>query len=186
MLDVDVRSNRFWVFEPVCRDIYRLFFIQSRGPHRLLTPINETIMNTSPRTVVGSVEFTAQGVVISKPYNSYEDLNIRPTFDGIKFMSYLKARIEHCAKSLNENIMRATFISQELVLWEGGRFSRPVYDKMLEFYTAWQNVEDVTIDMLLADSNFKLVIQQVVRYMYDNHIDDKELFYILTELLLCA
>lgn len=144
-------------------------------------------MNDTPKTVVGSVAFTAQGVVITKPYNSPEELNWKPVdFSVTKFLTYLQARIDHCEKSLNENIMRATFISEELVLWEGGRFTRRVYDLMKKFITVYPIGYVIDTDLFMSDPMFKGVAQQVIRHLYDNKIDDKDMFYVLTEYITCA
>lgn len=143
-------------------------------------------MTQDRKTVVGAVEFTAQGVVITKTYNNPDELQLeRVEFDSEKFMSYLQARIEHCEKSLNENIMRATYISEELVLWEGGRFTRRVYEMMKDLISKYQGFE-VTFYILEKDPQFKGCCQQVVRHLYDNQIEDKNMFYILTEYITCA
>lgn len=143
-------------------------------------------MTQDRKTVVGAVEFTAQGVVITKTYNNPDELQLeRVEFDSEKFMSYLQARIEHCEKSLNENIMRATYISEELVLWEGGRFTRRVYEMMKDFISKYKGFE-VTFYILEKDPQFKGCCQQVVRHLYDNQIEDKNMFYILTEYITCA
>lgn len=143
-------------------------------------------MNDTPKTVVRSVAFTAQGVVITKSYNTPDELDyVRIEFDSEKFMSYLQARIEHCEKSLNENIMRATYISEELVLWEGGRFTRRVYEMMKNFISTYGGFRP-DFERLTKDSQFKGCCQQVIRYLYDNKIDDKDMFYILTEYITCA
>lgn len=146
---------------------------------------NPIIMTQDRRTVVGTVEFTAQGVIIAKPYNTPDELNLeRIEFDSEKFMSYLKARIDHCSRSLNENIMRATYISEELVLWEGGRFTRRVYEMMKEFVAKYPVY--TSLALLEKDSRFKGCCQQVLRHLYDNKIEDKNMFYILTEYITCA
>ena len=143
-------------------------------------------MTQDRKTVVGAVEFTAQGVVITKTYNTPDELQLeRVEFDSEKFMSYLQARIEHCEKSLTENIMRATYISEELVLWEGGRFTRRVYEMMKDFISKYQGFE-VTFYILEKDPQFKGCCQQVIRHLYDNQIEDKNMFYILTEYITCA
>lgn len=143
-------------------------------------------MTQDRKTVVGAVEFTAQGVVITKTYNTPDELQLeRVEFDSEKFMSYLQARIEHCEKSLNENIMRATFISEEQVFWEGGRFTRRVYEMMKDFISKYKGFE-VTFYILEKDPQFKGCCQQVIRHLYDNKIEDKDMFYILTEYITCA
>lgn len=142
-------------------------------------------MTQDRKTVVGAVEFTAQGVVITKTYNTPDELNlIRVDFDSEKFMSYLQARIDHCEKSLNENIMRATYISEELVLWEGGRFTRRVYEMMTDFVSRYHSF--TSLELFEKDPQFKGCCQQVIRHLYDNKIEDKNMFYILTEYITCA
>lgn len=142
-------------------------------------------MTQDRNTVVESVAFTAQGVVITKTYNTPDELDyVKTPFDAEKFMSYLQARIEHCEKSLNENIMRATFISEELVLWEGGRFTRRVYEMMKDF--VFRYYTDASFEFFEKDPQFKGCCQQVVRHLYDNKIEDKNMFYILTEYITCA
>ena len=144
-------------------------------------------MTQDRKTVVGAVEFTAQGVVITKTYNNPEELNWKPVdFSVTKFLTYLQARIDHCEKSLNENIMRATFISEELVLWEGGRFTRRVYEMMKKFITIYPIGYVIDTDLFMSDPLFKGVAQQVIRHLYDNKIEDKDMFYILTEYITCA
>lgn len=143
-------------------------------------------MTQDRNTVVESVAFTAQGVVITKTYNTPDELDyVRTPFDAEKFMSYLKARIEHCAKSLNENIMHATYISEELVLWDGGRFTRRVYEMMKDFVSTYSGFYP-DFERLTKDSQFKGCCQQVIRHLYDNKIEDKDMFYILTEYITCA
>ena len=143
-------------------------------------------MTQDRKTVVGAVEFTAQGVVITKTYNNPEEFNWKPIdFSVTKFLTYLQARIDHCEKSLNENIMRATFISEELVLWEGGRFTRRVYEMMKDFVSTYGSFHP-DFERLAKDSQFKGCCQQVIRHLYDNKIDDKDMFYILTEHITCA
>lgn len=147
---------------------------------------NPIIMTQDRKTVVGAVEFTAQGVVITKTYNNPEEFNWKPIdFSVTKFLTYLQARIDHCEKSLNENIMRATFISEELVLWEGGRFTRRVYEMMKDFVSTYGSFHP-DFERLAKDSQFKGCCQQVIRHLYDNKIDDKDMFYILTEHITCA
>ena len=147
---------------------------------------NPIIMTQDRKTVVGAVEFTAQGVVITKTYNTPDELQLeRVEFDAEKFMSYLQARIDHCEKSLNENIMRATFISEELVLWKGGRFTRRVYEMMKDFISKYSNFA-TNFDIFEKDPQFKGCCQQVIRHLYDNKIEDKDMFYILTEYITCA
>ena len=143
-------------------------------------------MTQNRKTVVDAVAFTAQGVVITKTYNTPDELDyVKTPFDAEKFMSYLQARIEHCAKSLNENIMCATYISEELVLWEGGRFTRRVYEMMKDFVEKYRGFA-INYDMLSRDPQFKGCCQQVIRHLYDNKIEDKDMFYILTEYITCA
>lgn len=138
------------------------------------------------RTVVGSVEFTAQGVVITKNYNTPDELNLeRVEFDLEKFMSYLKARIDHCEKFLNENIMSATYISEDFVLWDGGRFSRIMYKTMKDFVAKYDHLY-TSFELLQRDPLFKGCCHEVVRHLYDNKIEDKNMFYILTEYITCA
>lgn len=143
-------------------------------------------MTQNRKTVVGAVEFTAQGVVITKTYNTPDELDyVRTPFDADKFMSYLQARIDHCEKSLNENIMRATYISEELVLWDGGRFTRRVYEMMKDFVSIYSDF-CTNFEILAKDPHFKGCCQQVIRHLYDNKIEDKNMFYILTEYITCA
>ena len=124
---------------------------------------------------------------MTKTYNTPDelDLSYRVPFDSEKFMSYLQARIDHCEKSLNENIMRATYISEELVLWEGGRFTRRVYEMMKDFVFKYNDFY-TNFEILEKDPQFKGCCQQVIRHIYDNKIEDKNMFYILTEYVLCA
>ena len=151
-----------------------------------MNDLTYNIMTQNRKTVVGAVEFTAQGVVITKTYNTPDELNyIRIEFNSNKFMSYLQARIDHCEKSLNENIMRATFISEELVLWDGGRFTRRVYEMMKDFVSKYSDFA-TNFDIFERDPQFKGCCQQVVRHLYDNQIEDKDMFYILTEYIVCA
>lgn len=143
-------------------------------------------MTQNRKTVVGTVAFTAQGVVITKTYNTPDELDFeRVEFDSEKFMSYLQARIDHCAKALNENIMRATYISEELVLWDGGRFTRKVYEMMRDFVAQYRDLY-TSLALLEKDSRFKGCCQQVIRHLYDNKIEDRDMFNILTEIMLCA
>lgn len=144
-------------------------------------------MTQNRKTVVDAVAFTAQGVVITKAYNTIDELTFdyRVPFDSEKFMSYLQARIDHCEKALNENIMRATFISEELVLWDGGRFTRRVYEMMKDFVSTYDSSYP-DFERLLKDPQFKGCCQQVIRHLYDNKIEDKNMFYILTEYITCA
>ena len=138
------------------------------------------------RTVVGAVEFTAQGVVITKTYNTPDELQLeRVEFNSGKFMSYLKARIDHCEKSLNENIMRATYISEDFVLWDGGRFSRIMYKTMKDFVSKYDRLY-TSLELLKRDPHFKGCCQEVIKHLYDNKIEDKDMFYTLTEIVLCA
>lgn len=142
-------------------------------------------MTQDRRTVVGAVEFTIQGVVITKTYNTLDELNLkRDGFNSEKFISYPQARINHCEKSLNENIMRATYISEDFVLWDGGRFSRTMYKIMKNFVSKYYT--DASFEFHNKNSQFKVCCQEVIRYLYDNKIEDRDMFYILTEYITCA
>jgi hypothetical protein len=144
-------------------------------------------MTQDRKTVVGAVEFTAQGVVITKTYNKPEDFNfVRVPFDCQLFLEYLKGRIDHCAKELNENILKATYISEEMILWPGGRFTRRVYDEMVAFYTYYVDRSGLDMRFLEQDQRFKGMCQQVIRHLYFEKIEDRDMFNILTEYITCA
>lgn len=79
---------------------------------------------------VGNITFTEEGVVIKKAYSDMSEVDViseEKRLSALKCaLDYLKGRLAHCKKQLEENIVRA-IVTPHVVYWKGGHFSIPVY-----------------------------------------------------------
>lgn len=127
---------------------------------------------------IGNVEFTETGVRFEKSFTE------RPEFERVPWskiepmlIQVIKNRIEHCEKRLNDNIHKATIITPEQIIWDGGRFSKLVYEAMVMY------VENPRKNLT------SLIMQQALREMFLNRNQyDRSwniVFMILSEMLLC-
>lgn len=89
------------------------------------------------------------------------------------FRKMIERRIQHCESQLKNNLdnARATMTGQ-IVFWEGGHFSYPVWEALKE-----------AINQPL-DKWDRLIWQQIIRQMAEDHVANKEAYYIATEYLL--
>ena len=78
---------------------------------------------------------------------------------------YVRGRMKHCIKELNQNAYKAKVITPESVIWDKGHFERPVYDAMadIEKVTSWDELNN-------------LQLQQVIRALHFNSCDSDKYY----------
>lgn len=112
------------------------------------------------KTIAG-INFTETGILIERNYAENQDAVKAQRFSDAqltKFLSIAKRlaerRMQHCKLKLHANIARATHITPELILWDGGRFNVKVYESLESIL----NLTDVRkLDLLQS--------QQIIRSM---------------------
>ena len=99
----------------------------------------------------------------------------KPSFEEIEkfFKEVIDSRIEHCVNNLKAHANEAK-VASIVVVWEGGHFSVPVYESLLEAQN--QNWRDWSA----------LVWQQIIRQMIEDGCKDNLMFRIATEFILVA
>lgn len=90
-----------------------------------------------------------------------------------KFKEIIKNRIEHCENELYSHLDEAVLIGP-IVYWDGGHFSKPVYDNLQRAYKQPMSSWD------------RMTWQQIIRQLYSmNHTEEsRRLFFAATEILL--
>ena len=132
----------------------------------------------------GNIVFTESGISMSIAYGG--EMNIHCTEEQQKeafdcAIDHLRARMQHCLNQLNTNAANATFVSENMVCWKNGHFSRPVYDSMA----------DASLNAKSWDDLNRMQIQQIVRALHFNGTKKywgnakDHAFNIATEILLC-
>lgn len=122
--------------------------------------------NQFPKTVAG-ITFTKTGILIEKSYQ--HDTTVCRELNSSKFTGeYLeiakrlaKTRMAHCKQQLHVNLANATYITEYVIVWEGGHFSVPVYE-------ALEGILELTDVRKLN----KLQAQQLIRAMLLNNAND--------------
>lgn len=89
------------------------------------------------------------------------------------FRKVIEARIDHCVNNLKAHASEAK-VASIAVVWEGGHFSVPVYESLLEALE--QDIRDWS----------SLVWQQIIRQMVEDGCKDNTMFRIATEFILVA
>lgn len=120
---------------------------------------------------VGNVAFTDEGVQVFIPYSEpVEGAPVkRITYDDIRprMVAYCNRRMRRCASRLGQNLATAKTVTRDIIAWNGGHFSVPVYQALQEF------VESRGDKKVFST----LILQQVMRemkedkYIYENHLD---------------
>lgn len=90
------------------------------------------------------------------------------------FKKVIDARIQHCLEQLKNHTHEASYVEDHgVIVWEGGHFSIPVYDALLDAQE--QGIKEWN----------RLVWQQIIRQMA---IEKANLIYfnLATEFLLCG
>lgn len=127
---------------------------------------------------VGNIQFTETGIVFERPYDTEfpEWKPIRWADIKDRCVEIIQNRIQHCVDALNENVAKATYVDQLQVIWDGGRFSRPVYESMQEF------VKDRQLTLAIC--------QQILRELFLNkeqYGDEyNDVFNVISEIALCC
>lgn len=89
------------------------------------------------------------------------------------FRKVIEARIDHCVNNLKAHANEAK-VASIAVVWEGGHFSVPVYESLLEAQDQdWRNWSP-------------MVWQQIIRQMIEDGCKDNTMFQIATEFILVA
>ena len=89
------------------------------------------------------------------------------------FRKVIEARINHCVDNLKAHANEAK-VASIVVVWEGGHFSVPVYESLLEAQNQdWRDWSS-------------LVWQQIIRQMIEDGCKDNLMFRIATEFILVA
>ena len=107
-----------------------------------------------------------------------EDNNVKenkPSFEEIEkfFKEIINARIQHCVSNLKAHANEAK-VASIAVVWEGGHFSVPVYEALLEAQDQdWRSWSPA-------------VWQQIIRQMIEDKCEDHTMFQIATEFILVA
>lgn len=127
---------------------------------------------------IGSFTFSDEGVCQNSVPYSKEPFPIKRV-DDKKFYfdvrSLIQHRMLHCYAALDENFCWATYVSDQVIVWEGGHFSVPMYQAMKD----WLATDPGNVPQIIA--------QQALRQMFEEQsFSDKELFYYLTEVILFA
>ena len=89
------------------------------------------------------------------------------------FRKVIESRIDHCVNNLKAHVNEAK-VASIAVVWEGGHFSVPVYEALLEA----QNQD--------MRSWSPAVWQQIIRQMIEDKCEDNTMFQIATEFILVA
>lgn len=148
---------------------------------------------------VGNVAFTDMGVEVSIPYSEDDRIALsseRLTYEDLRpwLVAFCQKRMRACAKKLQNNIARATQVTEQIVMWPDGHFTVPVY-KNLEFFVGSKG----------AKNEFNAgILQQVLRQMYSDSylckddcdseyydatrkskLNTQKVYDILTEIMIC-
>lgn len=125
---------------------------------------------------IGNITFTAEGVCTNMiPYSTEQHPLKRQ--DGAKFLFDVRElilhRIQHCSEELEANLHKATYVSDQVIVWEGGHFSVPTFTMMVE----WLENDSTNVP--------QGIVQQVLRQMFEEqNFYNKDLYYYLTEAIL--
>ena len=127
---------------------------------------------------IGNVQFTETGLVFERPYDIQfpEWKPIRWADIEERCVEIIQNRIQHCVEALNQNVAKATHADYSQVYWEGGHFSRPVYERMAEF------VENHELTLMICQQILRELFLNKERYgdAYDN------VYNVISELMLCC
>lgn len=121
------------------------------------------------KTIAG-INFTETGILIERNYvESQEAVNAQRFSDEqlTKFLKIAKRlaerRLQLCKLKLHANIARATHITPELILWEGGRFNVKVYESLESIL----NLDDVRkLDILQSQQLIRCMLLQGTGWLY--------------------
>ena len=142
---------------------------------------------------VGNIEFTSKGVLIVRNYSSTEEVNAYLETSQHKISNEttlhiakcaIKERIEHCKSELQKHFAEATLITQNQVIWNGGHFTIPVYQEMVDFVErdvhSWDDVSPTMLNQILR-------ALYSCRYIAGASINDiRDTFFVASELLTIA
>lgn len=118
------------------------------------------------KTIAG-IQFTENGILVTKSYAESQETLSKMVYSEEMFAKFLeiakrlaKARLAHCYKQLHANLAKATHVTQELIAWDGGHFSVPV----------WESVEAILQLNDVRDLD-ALQTQQLIRANQEQHTD---------------
>ena len=117
-------------------------------------------------------------IILSLPttecYNTNEHTHTLQDLEP-EFRKMIESRIEHCYNSLIENKDKAVATySGQIVCWEGGHFSYPVYQELVR--SREQDIRKWSA----------IIWQQIIRQMAYYEDNRLELMNVATEMLLCS
>lgn len=123
---------------------------------------------------VNQVEEIILALPTTECYNTNEHAHALRDLEP-EFRKVIESRIEHCYNSLLENKDKAVATcSGQIVCWEGGHFSYPVYQEL---------VKSRKQDIMKWSA---IIWQQIIRQMALDECYDMTLVNIATEFLLCG
>ena len=142
---------------------------------------------------VGNIEFTSKSVSIVRNYSSTEEINKYYETSQRKVSNEttlhiakcaIKERIEHCKSELQKHFADAILITNNQVIWDGGHFTIPVYQEMVDFIErdvhSWDEVSPTMLNQILR-------ALYSCRYIAGASINDiRETFMVASELLTVA
>lgn len=122
------------------------------------------------KTIAG-IQFTENGILVTKAYVESPETLAKQGYSEEMFEKFLdiakrlaKARLAHCYKQLHANLAKATHVTQELIVWEGGHFSVPVWES-LEAILQLNDVRD--LDALQTQQLIRANMEQHTDWAYD-------------------
>lgn len=152
------------------------------------------------KTIAG-INFTETGILIERNYAENPDAVQAQRFTDEQLTKFLKIakrlaerRLQHCKLKLHANIARATHITPELILWEGGRFNVKVYESLESIL----KLDDVrNLNMLQSQQLIRCMLLQGTGWLYkideagrDIHDDgvycDEDFKLFITEHIICC
>lgn len=152
------------------------------------------------KTIAG-INFTETGILIARNYTENQEAVQAQMFTDKQLAQFLKIakrlaerRIQHCKLTLHANIARATHITPELILWNGGRFNVKVYEALESIL----NLDDVRkLDLLQSQQLIRSMLLHGTGWLYkldeagrDTHDDgvycDEDFKLFITEHIVCC
>lgn len=116
---------------------------------------------------IAGIQFTENGILVAKAYVESPETLAKHKYPEEMFEKFLdiakrlaKARLAHCYKQLHANLAKATHVTPELIAWEGGHFSVPV----------WKSVEAILQLTDVRDLD-AMQTQQLIRANQEQHTD---------------
>lgn len=152
------------------------------------------------KTIAG-INFTETGILIERNYTENQEAVKAQRFTDAQLAKFLniakrlaERRMQHCKLKLHANIARATHITPELILWDGGRFNVKVYESLESIL----NLTDVRkLDLLQSQQLIRCMLLLGTGWLYkideagcdireDGVYCDEDFKLFITEHILCC